>query len=92
MDPGLGIASNSLDIANKVKMKSAIFFALIHMSIGLILSGANHIHRKDWLRFFTETVMALVIMWGMIGYIVPYYIIKFFTGPELDSKADFDNQ
>jgi hypothetical protein len=29
--------------------------------------------------------MAILILWCMIGYICPYYIIKFFTNPELDS-------
>jgi len=79
MDPGLGIAGSSLDLSNKIKMKAAIFFACIHMSIGLILSGFNNLHKKDCLSFCTETIMALVILWTMIGYIVPYYIIKFFT-------------
>ena len=29
--------------------------------------------------------MAILILWCMIGYICPYYIIKFFTNPVLDS-------
>ena len=69
-------------------MKTAIYYALIHMTIGLLLSGHNNIYKKDYLGFFAETIPSILIMWFMIGYIVPYYIIKFFTGPELDKDGD----
>jgi len=88
MDPGLGISGGALDIGNRIKMKTAIFYALFQMTIGLILSGFNHLHKKDCLSFFTESVMAILILWGLIGYICPYYIIKFFTNPVLDSDVD----
>lgn len=85
MDPGLGISGGELDLGNRIKMKCAIFYALFHMTVGLILSGVNNLHKNDCLSFFTETIMAILILWGMIGYICPYYIIKFFTNPVLDS-------
>ena len=84
LDPGLGISGGELDLGNRIKMKTAIFYALVHMTIGLILSGFNNLHKNDKLSFFTETIMAILILWCMIGYICPYYIIKFFTNPELD--------
>ena len=58
------------------------------MSIGLVLSGLNNIYKKDYKSFWSESVSGLVILWCLIGYIVPYYIIKFFTGPELDKAND----
>jgi vacuolar-type H+-ATPase subunit I/STV1 len=85
MDPGLGISGGALDIGNRIKMKTAIFYALFQMTLGLILSGFNNLHKKDCLSFFTESIMAILILWGLIGYICPYYIIKFFTNPVLDS-------
>ena len=85
LDPGLGISGGELDLGNRIKMKTAIFYALVHMTIGLILSGFNNLHKNDKLSFFTETIMAILILWCMIGYICPYYIIKFFTNPVLDS-------
>jgi hypothetical protein len=88
MDPGLGVSGGELDLGNRIKMKTAIFYALIHMTIGLILSGFNNLHKKDCLSFFTETIMAILILWCMIGYICPYYIIKFFTNPILDMEND----
>lgn len=87
MDPGLAISGGELDLGNKIKMKIAIFFALFHMTIGLILSGFNNLYKKDCLSFFTETIMAILILWCMIGYICPYYIIKFFTNPVLDTQG-----
>lgn len=86
MDPGLAISGGDLDLSNRIKMKTAIFYALFHMTIGLILSGFNNLYKKDCLSFITETIMAILILWTMIGYICPYYIIKFFTGPALDTR------
>jgi len=88
MDPGLGMSGGELDLGNRIKMKTAIFYALFHMTIGLVLSGFNNLHKKDCLSFFTETIMAILILWCMIGYICPYYIIKFFTNPVLDVEGE----
>lgn len=86
MDPGLGVSGMELELGNRIKMKAAIFYALFHMSLGLVLSGFNHLHKKDCLSLLTESVTAILILWGMIGYICPYYIIKFFTNPVLDVR------
>ena len=43
LDPGLGISGGELDLGNRIKMKTAIFYALVHMTIGLILSGFNNL-------------------------------------------------
>jgi hypothetical protein len=58
------------------------------MSIGLILSGLNNFYIKDYKSLWSESISGLVILWSLIGYVVPYYIIKFFTGPELDKAND----
>ena len=88
LDPGIGISGNFLDVMNRFKMKTAIFYGVLHMSIGLVLSGLNHLYRKDYKSLWSESVAGLLILWSFIGYIVPYCIIKFFTGPELDKEND----
>ena len=88
LDPGIGISGNFLDVMNRFKMKTAIFYGVLHMSIGLVLSGLNNLYRKDYKSLWSESVAGLLILWSFIGYIVPYCIIKFFTGPELDKEND----
>lgn len=88
LDPGFGISEDVLEFMNKFKMKIAIFYGITHMSIGLILSGLNNFYIKDYKSLWSESISGLVILWSLIGYVVPYYIIKFFTGPELDKAND----
>jgi len=50
------MASNELAFQNSLKMKLAVILGIGHMCMGIILKGANAIHFRKPMDFFTEFV------------------------------------
>ena len=47
-------SSNSIEFFNSFKMKFAIIIGVIHMSFGILLSGANAVHFGNYTSFFFQ--------------------------------------
>ena len=55
-DPKWFLSDQLLSYTNNFKMKLAVIFAIIQMSMGIIMKGLNCIHFKDRLGFFFEFI------------------------------------
>jgi V-type H+-transporting ATPase subunit a len=77
-DPAWAITSNDLSVANGIKMKLSVIFAIFHMTIGVLMKGTNTIHHKHWPHFFAEVVTGLIILEGLFGWMDYLVFAKWF--------------
>uniref|UniRef100_A0A7S3FSH2 V-type proton ATPase subunit a n=1 Tax=Strombidium rassoulzadegani TaxID=1082188 RepID=A0A7S3FSH2_9SPIT len=96
-DPVWGLTSNRLTFVNGVKMKMSVIFAIVHMSIGIVIKGTNTIYNSQYLEFFTEVCVGLFILLGLFGWMDLLIIAKWFkefdledTSPAVQSKRYFN--
>ena len=81
-------AANSVTFINSLKMKLSIVVGVLHMTLGILLKGANAIHFGDLLLFFFEFLPQLVFFMLTFGYMVFCIVIKWLTDYSADtSKA-----
>jgi len=56
IDPSWYLSSSEITFSNSVKMKIAVIFGVVQMSIGVLLKGSNSIYFHKWLDFFFEFI------------------------------------
>jgi len=72
-------AENKLDFYNSFKMKNAVIIGIVQMTLGLVLSLCNYIHRKDWNRILFGFIPEVIFLFGTFGYMAVMIIIKWNT-------------
>jgi V-type H+-transporting ATPase subunit a len=73
MDPRWFESDEFLSYTNNFKMKMAVIFGIIQMSIGIILKGVNAIHFKQPLDFFFEffpQILLLLVLFGWMDALI----------------------
>jgi len=76
IDHKWGLSDQLLTYTNNFKMKLAVIFAIIQMSIGILLKGLNNLHFKDRLGFFTEFVPQIILLLALFGWMDVLIIAK----------------
>lgn len=87
VDPVWGLASNKLVFSNGVKMKIAVIFGVLHMTMGIVMKGTNTIYFKDYASFFLEVVTALIILLGLFGWMDLLIFAKWFHHIDIDDST-----
>lgn len=57
-------------------MKLAVIFAIIQMSIGIVLKGLNALHFRNRLDFFFEFIPQIVLLLALFGWMDVLIIAK----------------
>jgi len=55
------------------------------MSLGIFCKGTNTIYFRKISEFFTEVIGALIILWGLFGWMDALIITKFFRTYDIDN-------
>jgi len=87
LDPAWSVTENELNFINSIKMKMAVVFGVLHMSFGIFVKGTNTIYFRRIGEFFTEVIGALIILWGLFGWMDALIITKFFRTYDIDNCA-----
>jgi len=76
VDPAWHLAANKMTFFNSYKMKVAIVFGVIQMTIGITLQLVNHITFKDARSIWFGLVPELVFFLSIFGYLVVMILTK----------------
>ena len=79
VDPKWNISKNELNFINSMKMKLSIILGLLHMLLGIILSGFNFLKKKEYTNIFFVFIPKLIFMCVLFGYLCVMIIIKWVT-------------
>ena len=85
-DPAWGQSSNTLAVANNVKMKMSVIFGVLHMTIGIIMKGMNAIHFRQRAVLWTEVVAGIVILLGLFGWMDILIFAKWLLPNDIDNQ------
>nr|QBH22568.1 V-type proton ATPase subunit a [Philasterides dicentrarchi] len=78
LDPIWSIADNNITFINSYKMKLAVIFGVIQMSLGILLKGWNAISFKQPIDFIFEFIPQITFMALTFGYMDFMIIYKWF--------------
>ena len=67
-DPVWFKSDQLLTFTNNFKMKLAVIFAIIQMSIGIVLKGMNSLHFRNKLDFFFEFIPQFLLLFALFGW------------------------
>jgi len=79
VDPIWKGSSNELLFYNSLKMKSAVIFGIIQMTLGLIIKLLNGIHFRNLLDIYFEFIPRILFLWATFGYLLLLIFIKWNT-------------
>ena len=79
IDPKWYAASNNLVFLNSFKMKIAVVFGVIQMTVGILFKGSNAIHFRSPVDFFFEFIPQLIFLCSIFGYMIVMIFIKWST-------------
>lgn len=68
MDPRWFESDQFLSYTNNFKMKIAVIFGILQMTLGIILKGANSLHFKSKLDFFFEFIPQILLLLALFGW------------------------
>lgn len=68
VDPVWGIASNSLNYLNSLKMKLAVIIAIVHMTLGVFVKASNALYYGKYMDFFCEFLPQVLFMTSLFAY------------------------
>jgi V-type H+-transporting ATPase subunit a len=68
IDPAWYLSPNLLTFTNNIKMKLAVIIGVIHMTIGVLVKGANSIYFRNNLDLVFEVGTGLIILLGLFGW------------------------
>lgn len=84
IDPLWNHASNNLNFTNGIKMKLSIVIAVIHMNLGICLSGMNFAFESDWVAFFCRFVPQFIFFNSLFGYMSFLIVWKWMAPTKID--------
>jgi V-type H+-transporting ATPase subunit a len=73
-----------LSYTNNFKMKTAVIFAIVQMSLGILMKGFNSLHFKNGLDFCFEFIPQLVLLLALFGWMDILIIGKWLTEKNID--------
>ena len=77
MDPTWFLSTaDILLVQDSMKMKISVIIGVIHMSMGIVTKGLNMLKQRNYLRFWTEVVVGLLILNGLFGWMDVLIIYK----------------
>ena len=76
VDPKWYVSKNELNFMNSMKMKIAVIFGILQMSLGICLKGMNHLYFKQYMEFFFEFIPQLLFLLALFGYMDLMIIVK----------------
>eukprot|EP00924_Labyrinthula_sp_SR-Ha-C_P009885 snap_masked-scaffold_21-processed-gene-2.23-mRNA-1 protein AED:0.01 eAED:0.01 QI:0/-1/0/1/-1/1/1/0/774 len=76
IDPTWHHASNGLLFFNSVKMKMAVIFGVVQMSVGLFLKVSNALYFGKKLDLFFEAIPQIIFLLGLFGYMCFLIVYK----------------
>jgi V-type H+-transporting ATPase subunit a len=69
-------------------MKTAVIFAIIQMSIGIVLKGLNALHFRNKLDFFFEFVPQILLMLALFGWMDILIVAKWLYPKDIEANFD----
>lgn len=75
-DPVWGSTMNKLNLANSVKMKLAVIFGILHMTIGIFIKATNSVYFERWAELFSEAIAGIVILLCLFGWMDVLIVAK----------------
>ena len=75
-DPVWFKSDQLLTFTNNFKMKLAVIFAIIQMSLGIVLKGLNSLHFRNRLDFFFEFIPQILLLFSLFGWMDILIIAK----------------
>jgi len=79
VDPTWNISKNELNFLNSLKMKISIIIGVLHMMLGIILSGINFINSRQYSNILTVFLPKIIFMGALFGYLCVMIIFKWTT-------------
>jgi V-type H+-transporting ATPase subunit a len=68
VDPAWYLSPNLLTYTNNIKMKLAVIIGVVHMTIGVLVKGANTLFFRSYVDFVCEVLTGLIILLGLFGW------------------------
>ena len=65
-----------LTYTNNFKMKLAVIFGIIQMSLGIVMKGMNSLHFRNRLDFFFEFIPQILLLFSLFGWMDILIIAK----------------
>lgn len=87
VDPAWKGATNEISFYNSLKMKMSVIVAVIHMTVGIILSLFNHVYFRQPINIIFEFIPQMLFFCSLFGYMDVLIIIKWCTHYVDPSKA-----
>lgn len=75
-DPVWFKSDQLLTFSNNFKMKLAVIFAIVQMSLGIVLKGMNSLHFRNRLDFFFEFIPQILLLFSLFGWMDILIIAK----------------
>ncbi len=79
VDPAWNIAKNELNFLNSLKMKLSVIIGVLHMMLGILLSGVNFINKKQYSNLLTDFLPKIIFMGVLFGYLCVMIVFKWTT-------------
>ena len=79
IDPVWYLSSNELAYVNSMKMKIAVILGVVHMTLGIVLKGANLVYFGRKIDFVFEFLPQLIILLALFGYMDFLIVVKWLT-------------
>lgn len=80
IDPIWGEVNNGMTFMNSLRMKLAIIFGVLHMSLGLGIKLLNGIHFRRFYEVYIETIPQMIFLFVVFGYLAILIIVKWCIG------------
>ena len=87
-----GLTSNGLSYTNSIKMKLSVIFAILHMSIGILVKGSNSIYFRKWAVLIFEVIIGLIILLFLFGWMDALIFAKWFHPLYIDDETPSNKQ
>jgi V-type H+-transporting ATPase subunit a len=82
IDPIWSRSRNELSFLNSIKMKFSLIIGVLHMLLGILLSGINNIFQKEYIDIFVVFLPKFIFMSLLFGYLCVMIFIKWITNWE----------
>jgi len=82
IDPAWHNSDNNLLFSNSYKMKMAIVFGVMQMTLGIVLNVFNYVHFNKKRSIYTEFIPQITFLMSIFGYLVLLIFYKWFSNWE----------
>ena len=79
VDPVWGVAENSLNYINSLKMKISVIIGVVHMTLGVLVKATNSLYFKRKVEFWFEflpQLLFLVLVFGYMDFLIIFKWLK----------------